>query len=84
MSIPLPENDPAYFLLERGRKDPSKRSQTTVYSPKCYICNDPEFSMMGMPLCQPCLKCGGHVAADDCVCDICGEDQRDLMENNNG
>ena len=84
MSIPLPKNDPAYFLLERGRKDPSKRSPISAYSPKCYICNDPEFSMMGLPVCQPCLKCGGHVAADDSVCDLCGEDQRNLMENNNG
>ena len=24
---------------------------------------------------SPCPKCGGHVAADDCVCDDCGADQ---------
>ena len=40
----------------------------------CYICNDSEFSRMGLPLCRKCPVCGGHVAADDTVCDECGVD----------
>lgn len=75
MSVPMKPSDPAYFLLERGLKDPTQRSKTTVYKEGCYICEDPEFSLMGLPLCQPCSKCGGHVAADDSVCDACGHDQ---------
>lgn len=75
MSVPMRPEDPAYWLLERGRKDPSKRSATTVYQEGCYICEDPEFSMMGLPLCYPCRFCGAHVAADDCICEN-GHDNR--------
>lgn len=81
MSVPMKLNDPAYWMLEQGRKDPSKRSTSTVYNDKCYICNDPEFSLMGLPLCYPCVKCGGHVAADDSRCDDCGADQQELMSD---
>ena len=70
-------NDPAYILLQRGLADPSQRSKTTVYKKGCYICEDEEFSLMGLPLCYPCFKCGGHVAADDSVCDVCGIDQQE-------
>ena len=71
-------SDPAYWMLEQGLADPSKRSTTTVRAKRdCYICRDPEFALMGLPLCYPCVKCNGHVAADDCVCDDCGFDQRD-------
>ena len=41
----------------------------TVYNPNCYICTDGDFSRMGLPLCYACLICGGHVAADEVVCD---------------
>lgn len=74
MSVPLKPDDPAYWMLEQGRADPSKRSTTTVFSADCYICLDEEFSLMGLPLCYPCPKCGGHVAADDTVCDDCDFD----------
>lgn len=74
MSKPLSKDDPAYWMLEQGLKDPSKRSRTTVFKEGCYICEDPEFSLMGLPLCRPCEKCGGHVAADDTRCDDCGYD----------
>jgi hypothetical protein len=77
MSVPMRPSDPAYFLLEQGITDPSKRSVPTVSSPTCYICRDPEYALMGLPLCSPCSKCGGHVAADDSVCDACGYDQQD-------
>jgi hypothetical protein len=80
MSVPMKSSDPAYFLLEHGLKDPSKRSTTTVHKDGCYICEDPEFALMGMPLCYPCPKCGGHVAADDTCCDDCGCDAQEEHE----
>lgn len=46
----------------------------------CYICEDPEFARMGLPLCRACPKCGGHVAADDTVCDDCGHDSMEDAE----
>jgi len=42
----------------------------------CYICQDPEFALMGMPLCRKCPACGGHVQADDTVCWQCGLDDQ--------
>ena len=51
MSVPMQPTDPAYFLLEQGRKNPELRSKPTVYKKGCYICEDPEFAMMGLPLC---------------------------------
>lgn len=77
MSVPMKKSDPAYWMLEEGLKDPSKRSKTIVYKKGCYICEDPEFSLMGLPLCYPCSKCGGHVPADGLVCDACGHDQEE-------
>lgn len=82
MSIPLPADDPAQVLLREGLRDPSKRSTTTVHDPSCYICTDPEFAMMGLPLCKPCPRCSaakdgepaGHVPADDVECSTCGFD----------
>lgn len=76
MSQPLKSSDPAYWMLEQGMRNPSKRSKTTVYNEKCYICLDPEFSLMGLPLCYPCAKCQGHVPADDTTCTDCGKDGR--------
>lgn len=88
MSKPLEPDDPAYWMLEEGRKDPSKRSvQTAPYRERCYICRDPEFALMGLPLCWACEKCGGHVAADDTRCDDCGHDhqqQEPVTECENG
>jgi hypothetical protein len=69
MSIPLKPDDPAMCLL----KD-NVHSRPKIFRPDCYICTDPEFALMGLPLCQPCPKCGGHVAADDTICDECGFD----------
>lgn len=77
MAIPMQPDDPAYWMLEEGRRDPSKRSVPVVYRPGCYICTDPEFALMGMPLCYQCPFCKGHVAADDTVCDDCGNDAQD-------
>jgi hypothetical protein len=64
------KSDPATVLI--GRVPQSK--QTAPYRESCYICRDPEFAQMGLPLCRACPACGGHVAADDVVCDDCGHD----------
>jgi len=76
-------NDPAYWMLEKGKQEaqttPNKfdwRSKVIVYKKGCYICEDTDFALMGLPLCYVCNKCGGHVAADDTICDDCGEDQQ--------
>lgn len=72
-------HDPAMSLLN----DPNVRSFSRLHPDKisntCYICLDPEFSAMGLPLCYPCAACGGHVTADDTVCDECGVDQQELF-----
>lgn len=76
-------SDPASILLRDGH-----RSTPTVHRRGCYICEDPEFALMGLPLCKPCPRCqllgspdpelpDGHVAADDCGCDACGLDVQD-------
>ena len=81
MSQPLSINDPGYFLLEQGINNPEQRSTTTVYNKDCYICNDREFSLMGLPLCYPCRFCQGHVAADDTICSFCKKDQLEGLDD---
>lgn len=71
MSRPMKPDDPAYWMLFDGHT-----TTPVVYKEGCYICEDPEFAQMGLPLCSKCFKCEGHVPADDCICDDCGEDQR--------
>lgn len=75
-------DDPAYKLLQDDYT-----STPTVYRRGCYICEDPEFAQMGLPLCRPCPKCSeraqgpaGHIPADDEVCDECGFNERDAYE----
>ena len=63
---PMPSNDPAQVLIATGFC-----STPTVYDHNCYICRDPEFAMMGLPLCFACPECNGHIAADDPDCE-CG------------
>lgn len=67
-------SDPAYWMLKDGRTTVAK-----VYDATCYICRDPEYGMMGLPLCKPCPSCtakagteAGHVPADDIECTVCG------------
>ena len=57
-----------------------ERRKPPVFSPTCYICRDPEYSLVGLPLCRACSHCGGHIAADDSVCDDCGFDDSDGPE----
>lgn len=64
---------------ERLLFDDDYTSKSSVYKKGCYICEDSDFAQMGLPLCRPCSKCGGHVAADDTVCDDCGHDELDDM-----
>ena len=56
--------DPAYWMLTDGFE-----TTPTVHNNTCYICRDPEFAQMGLPLCYACLICGAHVPADDLECD---------------
>ena len=70
MSVPLSSDDPCYFMLSDGIT-----STPTVFKEGCYICEDKEFAMMGLPLCYKCKGCNGHVAADSDTCDDCGENQ---------
>lgn len=75
---PLPLDDPAAWMLQRGIDEAEGRRENTgwvtkthpeIYNPNCYICRDPEFALMGLPVCKPCPICGAHWAADDGVCD---------------
>lgn len=69
MSVPMRPDDPAYWMLF------DEHTTTPVpglYRENCYICRDPEFAQMGLPLCYNCLKCNGHVPADDTRCTDCG------------
>jgi len=79
VSRPMMPNDPAYWMLTTGPV-----SKPKIFKPGCYICEDPEFAQMGLPLCSPCPMCNGHVPADDEDCDDCGESLRDLLENPQG
>ena len=76
-TVTQPE-DPAQVLLQ----DPNVFSTPNpdIFRDTCYICLDPEFAAMGLPLCYPCSACGGHVAADDTICDDCGKDAQELFQ----
>lgn len=75
---PLPLDDPAQILLQDDFYSIPKEG---VYDENCFICTDPEFALMGLPLCRSCSACQesgngeGHVAADDTICTVCGFDE---------
>ena|SRR6476661_2583112 len=78
-STQMKPGDPAYSLLTDGVTSTPK-----VYRDYCYICRDPEYAQMGLPLCQPCPECtadpnreDGHIPADDEECDDCGFNARE-------
>lgn len=50
--VQMKPSDPAYFLLTDGHT-----TRPQVYREGCYICEDPEFAAMGLPLCEPCPRC---------------------------
>lgn len=79
MSSPMKKSDPAYWLLQEGLSGKRKVRAPTVYNNDCYICQDSEFALMGLPLCYPCYLCKSHVPADDTICDN-GHDQMDDPE----
>lgn len=66
--------------MERALYNDDYTTSTTVYDEDCYICRDPDFARMGLPLCRECDQCKqegrglGHVAADDVICSVCGWD----------
>lgn len=69
-STQMTPSDPNYGLLSDDYI-----TVPVVYRESCYICRDPEYAQMGLPLCRLCSKCSvGHVPADDSVCDDCGHD----------
>ena len=78
MSAPMKPTDKAYWMLLDDFT-----STPTVYRAGCYICEDPEFAQMGLPLCFACDECGGHVPADDVECDDCGGVVMPLPEDMN-
>lgn len=67
--------DPAYWMI---LDDFTSTPNPDIFNDSCYICLDPEFAQMGLPLCTACLLCGEHTPADDSVCDT-GHDQLDLL-----
>ena len=67
-------DDPAYSLL---MDDFTTEPIPEIYRSTCYICRDPEFAQMGLPLCRKCPKCKEHIPADDTVCSDCNYDEMD-------
>ena len=73
LKLATQDTDPAAWMLHDG-----KTSTPVVFRSGCYICEDPEFAQMGLPLCSPCPACqqagrgDGHVPADEEECDDCG------------
>lgn len=69
--------------VEKMLYDDDYTSSTTVYDELCYICNDPDFARMGLPLCRECNECKsksdgkelGHIPADDSQCTVCGHNE---------
>lgn len=69
MSVPMRPDDPAYWMLF---DEHTTTPDDSIYREDCYICTDPEFAQMGLPLCRSCPECKvGHIAADDTACDRC-------------
>lgn len=71
-------DDMAFLLLHDGIE-----TTPVIYKTSCYVCEDPEFAQMGLPLCRKCPACGGHIAADDSVCDVCGLDDNSFYQAEN-
>lgn len=81
-STQMKTSDPAYWML-----NDTHVSTPQVHRAGCYVCEDPEFAAMGLPLCKPCPQCSqeagepaGHVPADDEECSDCGYNLREHYE----
>ena len=89
MSVPMRRDDPSYWMLEDAF---TTTPVPGIYRESCYICRDPEFAQMGLPLCRKCPKCVaanegvmfGHIPADDTVCSDCGYDELDAYLTEQG
>lgn len=62
-SVAANPSDPAFFMLLDGHV-----TVPVVHRDGCYICEDPEFAAMGLPLCSPCPDC---VRERMEVCPVC-------------
>lgn len=51
-SVAMKPHDPAHWMLLDGFT-----TVPVVHRDGCYICEDPEFAAMGLPLCSPCPAC---------------------------
>ncbi len=85
---PVPLRPPGTFPADKDGPDPGDpaywmllddfTSTPVVHRDDCYICRDPEFAQMGLPLCRKCPECvrqgrgDGHIPADDAACTDCG------------
>ena len=58
-------SDPLDFLRDNVIWTP----EPNVWNDDCFICNDPDFARLGLPLCKECSICGAHTAADCFTCD---------------
>ena len=59
---------------------PEWQAKPAVYSDTCYICRDPDYARYELPLCRACPFCGGHIAADNNICNECGRDEWELWD----
>jgi hypothetical protein len=62
-SVAMKPSDAAFWMLLDD-----KTSVPVVHRDGCYICEDPEFAAMGLPLCFPCPAC----VRKQQVCGACG------------
>jgi hypothetical protein len=68
--------DPAHPFGGLPEIPEGERRQPGAFSETCYICRDPDYAAYGLPLCRACPSCGGHIPADDDICDDCGLSDR--------
>lgn len=53
-------SDPAYWMLGDDHA-----TTPEVHRDGCYICTDPEYAAMGLPLCKPCPRCTAEYKAEN-------------------
>lgn len=58
LKLATQDDDPAAWMLHDGKTSkhaPGVQEVGLLHS--CYVCADPEFAQMGLPLCRPCPEC---------------------------